>query len=80
MASAKILEQKKAVVSEIVEKLNNSKTFLLMNYQGLSVSELSELRKSLRQTNSDIKVYKNTLVELALKEKNIDLYDFYGRT
>lgn len=76
MASKEILKQKEAVVSEIVDKLSNSKTFLLVNYQGLSVGEIAALRKSLREVGSDIKVYKNTLMNLALKKKNIELYDY----
>ena len=76
MASKKILEQKENVVKEIMAKIDNSKTFLLLNYQGLTVSELAELRESLRNVNSDIKVYKNTLMSLALKNKNIELNDY----
>ena len=76
MASKKILEQKQNTVKEIIEKLDNSKTFLLLNYQGLTVSELAELRQSLREINSDIKVYKNTLMSLALKDKKIELDDY----
>ena len=76
MASKKILEQKQAVVKEITDKLSNAKTFLLLNYQGLTVSEIAELRNSLRDVNSDIKVYKNTLMNLALKDKKIELNDY----
>ena len=76
MASERILEQKKAVVEEIKNKLDNSKTFLLIDYRGLTVSEITELRRSLREMGSDIKVYKNTLMNLALKDKNIKLDDF----
>ena len=76
MASKRILEQKENTVKEIVSKLDNSKTFLLLNYQGLSVSEIAQLRQSLRDINSDIKVYKNTLMSLALKNKKIDLQDY----
>ena len=76
MASERILEQKKAVVEEIKNKLDNSKTFLLIDYRGLTVSEITELRRSLREMGSDIKVYKNTLMSLALKDKNIKLDDF----
>ena len=76
MASKEILKQKEAVVKEITEKLENSKTFLLLNYQGLTVSEIAELRNSLRDVNSDIKVYKNTLMNLALKNKKIELNDY----
>ena len=76
MASKKILEQKQAVVKEITEKLDNAKTFLLLNYQGLTVSEFAELRRSLREVNSDVKIYKNTLMNLALKDKNIELNNY----
>ena len=76
MASKNILKQKENTVKEIIEKLDNSKTFLLLNYQGLTVSELAELRNSLREVNSDIKVYKNTLMNLALKDKNIELNNY----
>lgn len=76
MASKKILEQKQAVVKEITDKLSNSKTFLLLNYQGLTVAEFAELRRSLREVNSDVKIYKNTLMNLALKDKNIELNNY----
>ena len=76
MASKEILKQKEATVKEIVDRLENSKTFLLLNYHGLSVSEIRELRNSLREVNSDIKVYKNTLMNLALKKTSIELNDY----
>ena len=76
MASKKILEQKQAVVKEITDKLDNAKTFLLLNYQGLTVAEFAELRRSLREVNSDVKIYKNTLMNLALKDKNIELNNY----
>ena len=76
MASKRILEQKEATVKEIIDRLDKSKTFLLLNYQGLTVSEIAELRQSLREVNSDIKVYKNTLMNLALKDKKIELNDY----
>ena len=62
---------KEKTVKEIVSKLDNSKTFLLLNYQGLTVSEIAELRNGLRDVNSDIKVYKNTLMNLALKKRKL---------
>ena len=76
MASTQILKQKEEIVNEITEKLEKSKTFLLLNYQGLTVSEIAELRNGLRDVNSDIKVYKNTLMDLALKKKNIALNEY----
>lgn len=76
MASERILEQKKAAVEEIKNKLDKNKTFLLLNYRGLSVEDITKLRRSLREIGADVKVYKNTLMDLALKDKNIKLEDF----
>ncbi len=76
MASKEILKQKENVVNEIVQKLDSSKTFLLLNYQGLTVTELALLRKNLKECGSEIKVYKNTLMNLAINKKKIELDDF----
>lgn len=76
MASAKILENKKAIVSEIQEKIKQSESVIVFTYQGLNVSDLSALRRNLRSTDSEVKVYKNTLVRIALKDMNLDLDEF----
>lgn len=76
MASKKILEQKKQVVSEIVNKIKANESVILFHYQGLTVAELSELRNSLKEINSEVKVYKNTLLKLACDELNIDINEF----
>ena len=76
MASSKILETKKAVVSEITENLKASESVVLFEYQGLTVSEVSELRKKLREVQGEVKVYKNTLLKRALDDLNIDLDGF----
>ncbi len=76
MASEKNLNLKKDVVKEISSKLDNSKTFLLVNYQGLTVKEITTLRRKLRETGSDLKIYKNTLMDIALSDKKIPLNEF----
>ena len=76
MASKKILEAKKQVVSEIVDKIKNSESVILFQYQGLTVAELTELRSKLKEVNADVKVYKNTLLKLACDELKIDITDF----
>ena len=73
VANAKIIEQKAEVVSEIKSKFENAKSVVVFDYRGLSVAEVTELRKKLKETNSDYKVYKNTLTRRALKDLNIDL-------
>ena len=76
MANAKILEQKATVISEIKDKFENAKSVVLFDYRGLSVSEVTELRRKLRDTGADYKVYKNTLTKRALKELNIDMDEY----
>lgn len=73
MANAKIIEQKKQVVSEIKEKFENAKSIVLFDPRGLKVSEVTELRKSLRESGSDYKVYKNTLAKRAVAEVGLEL-------
>ena len=75
MASAKNLEIKKDIVSEIENSVNNSESVILFQYQGLTVSDLKDLRQQLKGTDATVKVYKNTLLKRALDELN---YDFDG--
>ena len=76
MANAKIIEQKAAVVSEIKDKFENAKSVVLFDYRGLSVAEVTELRRKLRESGADYKVYKNTLTKRALDELNIDMNEY----
>ena len=72
MANAKIIEQKAGVVSEIKERFENAKSVVAFDYRGLSVAEVTELRRKLREAGADYKVYKNTLTKRALDSLNID--------
>ena len=76
MASTKILAQKKETVNDIVNNIKDSESFILFQYQGLTVAELSELRKKLRETDATVKVYKNTLLKRALDELNLSFDGF----
>ena len=76
MASAKILENKKAIVEEIKSNIENSESVIIFTYQGLTVSELSQLRKELKKTDSEVKVYKNTLFKRAVDDLGINLDGF----
>lgn len=73
MASKKILEQKQIVIDEIKERTENAKTIVLFDYRGITDSEAKELRVKLRESNSDYKVYKNTLMARAFNDLGIDL-------
>ena len=76
VANAKIIEQKAAVVSEIKEKFENAKSVVLFDARGLKVSEVNELRRSLRESGSDYKVYKNTLTKRAVEQTNPELAEY----
>ncbi len=73
MANQKILEKKQQIVDEIKDKVENSNSVVLFEYRGLSVGQLTELRKKLRESGSDMKIYKNTLTKRALDSLNINL-------
>lgn len=78
MANAKILERKQAIIDEISDKVKNSASVVLFEYQGLTVAETNELRRKLRETGSDFKVYKNTLATRAFNNLKIDLGELDG--
>lgn len=73
MANIKIIEKKQSVVDEISNKVKESASVVIFEYQGLTVTETNELRRKLRESNSDFKVYKNTLTTRAMNLLNIDL-------
>lgn len=73
MANQKILERKQGIVEEIIENINKSATFVIFGNHGLTVTETNELRRKLRETESEFKVYKNTLVRRALEKLEINL-------
>ena len=76
MASERILEEKKQVVKEIIDKVENSESVILFQYQGLTVEELTDLRNQLKNCDASVKVYKNTLLKLACDECKIDMNEF----
>ena len=63
-----IVESKKAVVAEIAEHLRDSQSTVVVEYRGLSVAEITELRRALRAENVEMKVYKNKLAQRAATE------------
>ena len=66
-----VLEAKKQVVSEVAAKLRDSKSTIVVDYRGLNVAEVTELRKQLREAGVEFKVYKNTLTRRAAEEAGL---------
>ncbi|HBE98443.1 MAG TPA: 50S ribosomal protein L10 [Firmicutes bacterium] len=69
--NATALQAKKNSVKEISEGLKSSKTIAIVSYQGLTVAETMELRRSLAEKNAKMGVYKNTLIRRALSDEGI---------
>jgi large subunit ribosomal protein L10 len=62
-----IIEQKKQIVEEISTKFRESKSTIIVDYRGLSVGEVTELRKQLREAGVEFKVFKNTMTRRAVE-------------
>ena len=71
MANQRIIDRKANVVDEISSKMKESSTYVFFEYRGLTVSETNELRKKLRATGSDFKVYKNTLTIIRISSRSV---------
>lgn len=72
LPSEKILEQKKAVVAELSDRLKNSVAGVIVNYKGITVAEDTKLRKELREAGVKYTVVKNTLLKRACEEVGLD--------
>jgi len=61
------LENKKAMVEQIKAKFETAQSAVVVDYRGLTVEEVTELRNKFREANVEYKVYKNNLVKIAIK-------------
>ena len=75
-------ENKKVVVSEIEELAKNAKSIVLVDYRGLTVAQVTELRNTVREAGGVYKVYKNRLMKLAFDKLGFTFpaSDFEGTT
>ena len=72
---SKNLELKKQVISDIVKKFQDAQSVIIVNYNGLTVEQVTGLRAQFRTNGVDYCVLKNTLVRRALQELNIEGLD-----
>ena len=66
-----IIDAKKAVVAEISEKMQNSASTVIVEYRGLTVAEVTQLRRDLREEGVEFKVYKNKLAQRAAEDAGV---------
>lgn len=63
--------EKVAVVEEIKEWMGKGEIAVLVNFQGMNVAEINELRRRFRQAGVKFKVYKNTLLNIAFRDLDV---------
>ena len=63
--------EKKLLTKEYIGRLNSSPYFIVVNYKGLKVSHMTELRKRLLAAGAEIHIVKNSLFQIAAKEAGV---------
>ncbi len=71
------VEAKKQIVEEVMEKINRSKAIVLVDYRGLNVQQVTDLRNKYREAGIEYKVYKNSSMRFAFKKAGIEGMDDY---
>jgi len=66
--SEKAIAEKQKVVNNLKEKISRANVVLISDYLGMSVKEMTDLRKKLRAEEAELHVFKNTLIERAVTE------------
>ena len=69
------LEDKKAVVEQVTNALSDSKTAIVAEYRGLTVEQMTNLRRQARESGVFLQVVKNTLARRALKGSDFECLD-----
>ena len=72
-----VLQAKVQNVDEIKEKINKAQSVVLVDYRGLNVAQLTELRSKYREAGVDYKVYKNTMMRFAFKHSGCEDFNEY---
>ena len=67
MANEKTIAKKQEQVNELAQELKEAKLVLLTDYRGINVTDVTKLRKDLREADAEYKVIKNNIVRRALE-------------
>ena len=80
--SEAIIAKKAAIVEEVTEKFKTAASVVIVDYRGLTVDEVTRLRKQLRDANVEIRVIKNSILSRAAKAAGLEGLDevFTGPT
>lgn len=76
--SKAIIEQKAKATDEFVAKIKGAKSFLVFEFLGLTVADLTAMRSKLHAEGASIEVVKNNVLNRAMKANNIEVEDCKG--
>ena len=79
LPSQSVLEQKKAIVAELSERLKSSITGVVVSYEGINTEDDTKLRKELRENDVKYTVVKNTLLSRACEEAVLMTLSLFSR-
>lgn len=66
-------QEKEALVSEVADKIKGSKALVFANFKGVSVKDITAIRRELRKSGSSWQVLKKTLLNIALKDAGVEV-------
>ncbi len=69
------LQAKSQNVEEIKEKISKAQSVVVVDYRGLNVEQLTELRSRYRKAGVEYKVYKNTMMRFAFKDSGLEEFN-----
>ncbi|MGE5673234.1 MAG: 50S ribosomal protein L10 [Mycobacterium leprae] len=69
--------EKELSIAQVKEALQNAKSVVLADNKGMTVAQVTKLRKELREVGVDLKVAKNTFIRIAAKDLGIEGLDPY---
>ena len=67
MANEKTIAKKQEKVNELAQEIKEAKVVLLTDYRGITVTDVTKLRKDLREADAEYKVIKNNIIRRALE-------------
>ena len=70
-------EQKKNYIAKMTSQFENSKAVMVTHYQGLTMTQLDELRSKMREHGIIFKITKNRITKLALEKLSVKIYLTY---
>lgn len=68
-------QKKQEIIKDLTDKLSKSHFLALIDFSGLNVFKMSELRKNLRAIGAEMKVAKKTLIDLILKQADVKNFE-----